>query len=106
MKNISKINLNFFNFLNFKTIYNKRENNNLIKIYTNMKNLFNYFVIAAFVSIFVGMIYAANDSGANYEKMKEQKRIEKILEQRREKVDSLRLEKIMLVIGNEDGTTR
>lgn len=72
-----------------------------------MKNLFNYFVISAFIAIFVGMIYAANDSNGNYEKMKEQKRIEKILEQRREKIDSLNLEKIiMLEIGNEDGTTR
>lgn len=69
-----------------------------------MKNLFNYFVIGAFIAIFVGMIYAANDSNANYEKMKEQKRIEKILEQRREKIDSSKI--IMLEIGNEDGTTR
>ena len=69
-----------------------------------MKNLFNYFVIAAFIAIFVGMIYAANDSSVNYEKIKEQKRIEKILEQRREKIDSSKI--IMLEIGNEDGTTR
>ena len=66
-----------------------------------MKNLFNYFVIAAFVSILVGMIYAANDSSANYEKMKEQKRIEKILEQRREKIDSSKI--TMLEIDNENG---
>ncbi len=69
-----------------------------------MKNLFNYFVIGAFIAIFVGMIYAANDSSVNYEKIKEQKRIEKILEQRREKIDSSKI--IMLEIGNEDGTTR
>lgn len=55
-----------------------------------MKNLFNYFAIGAFVAIFIGMIYAFVDSTNHYEKMKEQKRIEKILEQRREKIDSLR----------------
>ena len=75
-----------------------------------MKNLFNYFAIGAFVAIFIGMIYAFVDSTNHYEKMKEQKRIEKILEQRRETIDCLKSELldsydsiIMIEIGNEDG---
>lgn len=59
-----------------------------------MKNLFNYFCIIAFAAILVGMVYASIDSTNNHKKMLEKERIEKILVERRNKIDSLKITEV------------
>ena len=56
-----------------------------------MKNVFNYFCIIAFAAIFIGMVYASIDSTYNHKKMLEKERIENILKERRNKIDSLKI---------------
>ena len=56
-----------------------------------MKNLFNYLTIAAFAVIFIGMIWAACESNSTFQQIKEQKRVEEILKERRNKIDSLKI---------------
>lgn len=56
-----------------------------------MKNVFNYLTIAAFAVIFIGMMWAANESNSNFQQIKEQKRVEEILKERRNKIDSLKI---------------
>lgn len=59
-----------------------------------MKNVFNYFCIIAFTAIFIGMIYASIDSTLNHKKMLEKERIERILKERRNKIDSLKITEV------------
>ena len=59
-----------------------------------MKNLFNYLTIAAFAVIFIGMIWAANESNSTFNKIKEQKRVEEILKERRNKIDSMKITEV------------
>lgn len=59
-----------------------------------MKNLFNYFCIIAFAAILVGMVYASIDSTNKHNKMLEKERIERILVERRNKIDSLKITEV------------
>lgn len=63
-----------------------------------MKNLFNYFAIASFIAILIGMVYASIDSTSRHDKMLEQDRIERILIERRNKIDSLRITEVKPVV--------
>lgn len=59
-----------------------------------MKNVFNYFCIIAFTAIFIGMVYASINSTNNHKKMLEKERIERILKERRNKIDSLKITEV------------
>ena len=63
-----------------------------------MKNLFNYFAVSAFIAILIGMVYASIDSTSRHDKVLEQDRIERILIERRIKVDSLRITEVKPVV--------
>ena len=59
-----------------------------------MKNLFNYFAVSAFIAILIGMVYASIDSTSRHDKMLEQDRIERILVERRNKIDSMKITEV------------
>ena len=69
-----------------------------------MKKHQKFSLLAVVVALaFVGLTTTCD----NFNRLVEEQRKEQMLEQRRNKIDSLNLEKIiMLEIGNEDGTTR
>ena len=68
-----------------------------------MKKHQKFSLLAVAVALaFVGLTTTCD----NFNRLVEEQRKEQMLEQRRNKIDSLRLEKIMLEIGNENGTTR
>lgn len=69
-----------------------------------MKKHQKFSLLAVAVALaFVGLMTTCD----NFNRLVEEQRKEQMLEQRRNKIDSLSLEKIiMLEIGNEDGTTR
>ena len=69
-----------------------------------MKKHQKFSLLAVGVALaFVGLTTTCD----NFNRLVEEQRKEQMLEQRRNKIDSLNLEKIiMLEIGNEDGTTR
>ena len=60
----------------------------------SMKNLFNYFAVSAFIAILIGMVYASIDSTSRHDKMLEQDRIERILVERRNKIDSMKITEV------------